>query len=66
MKLTDTMEQRTLKNVNNCVNINIYSYLKTSGGQSSNLYLDFCSFFRNQWKLDICGSLRLLFSCIGV
>ena len=25
------MEQHTLKNVNNCLNINIYSYLETSG-----------------------------------
>jgi hypothetical protein len=25
------------KNVNNCLNTNIYSYLETSGGQSSNL-----------------------------
>ncbi len=36
----DTMEQRTLKNVFNCLNTNIYSYLETSGGQSSNLYLN--------------------------
>ncbi len=34
------MEQRALKNVNNCLNANIYSYLETSGGQSSNLYLN--------------------------
>ncbi len=27
-----TMEQRTLKNVNNYLNPNIYSYLETSGG----------------------------------
>ncbi len=33
------MEQRTFKNVNNYLNTNIYSYLETSGGQSSNLYL---------------------------
>jgi hypothetical protein len=32
------MEQRALKNVNNCLNINIYSYLEISGGQSYNLY----------------------------
>ncbi len=25
------MEQRTLQNVNNCLNTNIYSYLETSG-----------------------------------
>jgi hypothetical protein len=34
------MEQRTLKNVNDYLNTNIYSYLETSGGQSSNLYLN--------------------------
>jgi len=28
------------KNVNNCLNTNIYSYLETSGGQSFNLYLN--------------------------
>jgi len=33
------MEQCTLKNVNNCLNTNIYSYIETSGGQSSNLIL---------------------------
>ncbi len=33
------MEQRTLRNANNYWNTNIYSYLETSGGQSSNLYL---------------------------
>ncbi len=32
------MEQPSLKNVSNCLNIKIYSYLETSGGQSSNLY----------------------------
>ncbi len=31
------MEQHTFINVNNCLNTNIYSYLETSGGQSSNL-----------------------------
>jgi hypothetical protein len=34
------MDLRTLKNVNNHLNINIYSYLETSGAQSSNLYLN--------------------------
>jgi hypothetical protein len=32
------MEQCTFKNVNNCLNSTIYSYLETSGGQSYNLY----------------------------
>jgi hypothetical protein len=39
------MEQRALKNVNNGLNTNIYSYLETSGGQSYNLYLNFVHFF---------------------
>jgi hypothetical protein len=39
------MEQRALKNVNNCLNANIYSYLETSGGQSSDLYLNVAPFF---------------------
>ncbi len=34
------MEQRELINVSNCLNTNIYSYLETSGGQSSNIYLN--------------------------
>ncbi len=39
------MEQRTLKNVHNCLNTNIYSYLETCGGQSSNPYLNVVYFF---------------------
>ncbi len=31
----ELMEQCALKNVNICLNTNIYSYLETSGGQSS-------------------------------
>ncbi len=34
-----------LKNVNNNLNINIYSYLETSGGKSSNIYLYIVHFF---------------------
>ncbi len=33
------------KNVNNCLNTNIYSYLETSGAQCSNLYLNVVHFF---------------------
>jgi hypothetical protein len=40
ISLTFSMEQRALKSVNNCLNTNIYSYLETSGGQSSNLCLN--------------------------
>jgi hypothetical protein len=39
------MEQRGFKNVNNCLNTNIYSYLETTGGQSSNIYLNVVHFF---------------------
>ncbi len=34
------MEQCALKYVNNYLNTNIYPHLETSGGQSSNLYLN--------------------------
>jgi hypothetical protein len=39
------MEQDALKNVNNFFNTNIYSYLETSGGQSSILYVNIVHFF---------------------
>ncbi len=39
------MEKCILKVVNNCLNTNICSYLETSGGQSSNLYLIVVHFF---------------------
>jgi hypothetical protein len=42
-----TMKQHASKNVNNCLNTNIYSYLQTSGGQSSNLYLNVVNFFNS-------------------
>jgi len=43
-----SMEQHALKNVNNCLNTNIYSYLETSGGQSSNAYLNVVHFFNTR------------------
>ncbi len=42
------MEQHALKNVNNCLNTNIYSYIETSGGQSSNPYLNIVRFFKTR------------------
>jgi hypothetical protein len=36
----NAMEEHTLKNVNNCLNTNIYSYVGTSGGQEFNLSLN--------------------------
>jgi hypothetical protein len=38
-------EQHALKNVNNCLNTYIHSYLETSGGQSSYAYLNVVHFF---------------------
>ncbi len=64
--MANAMEQRSLENVNNCFNTHIYSYLETSVDQSYNLYLNFVHFFQHQCKLDICGRLRQLFSCIGI
>jgi len=51
------MEQHALKNENNCLNTNIYCYLETSGGQSSNPYLIVVlfstpEFTRNLWQLQ--------------
>ncbi len=43
--LFQPMEQSALKYVNNGLNTNIYTYLETSGGQSSNLYLNVVHFF---------------------
>ncbi len=39
------MEDRALKSMSNCLNTNIYSYLESSGGQSSNLYFNAVHFF---------------------
>ncbi len=39
------MEQHALENVNSCLNTNIYSNFETSGGQSSNLYVNVVHFF---------------------
>ncbi len=39
------VEQHALKNENYHLNMNIYSYLETSGGQSSNLYLNVVHLF---------------------
>jgi hypothetical protein len=47
-KVKDGMEQHTFKNVNNCLNTSIYSYLETSGGQSSDPYLNVVHFFNTR------------------
>ncbi len=62
------MEQHALKNVNNCLNTNIYSYLETSGGQISNPYLNFVLFstpelIRNLWQLKTAVFLHWCQTC---
>ncbi len=42
------MEQDALKNVNNCLDTNLYSHLETSGGQNYNLYLNVVHFFNTR------------------
>ncbi len=42
------MEQHALKNINNCLNTNFYSYLETSVGQSSNTYLNVVHFLNTR------------------
>jgi len=63
---TELMDQHALKNVSNCLNINIHLYFEKCGGQSSNLYLNVVHFFQRHCKLDICGNLRQLFSYLGL
>jgi hypothetical protein len=41
----ELMEQNTFKNVSNCLNTNISTYLETPGNQSTNLYLNVVHFF---------------------
>jgi hypothetical protein len=42
------MEQHALKNVNNCLYTNVYSYLETSGGISHHPYLNVVHFFNTR------------------
>ena len=62
------MEQHALKNVNNCLNTIIYSYLETSGDQSSNPYLNVVYFLtpeliRNLWQLKTTVFLHWCLMC---
>ena len=41
-------EQHTFKNINNCLNTNIYSYFETSVGQSSNPHLNVVHFINTR------------------
>ena len=62
------MEQYTLKNVNNCLNTNIYSYLVKFGGKSCNLYLNVVDFLtpvliRHLWQLKTVVFLHRCLIC---
>ncbi len=59
------IEQCTFKNVSKYLNTSIYSYVETSGGQSSNIYLN-VDHFSALVLISHLRLLRLLFSCIGV
>ncbi len=64
----EKMEQHTLKNVNNCSNTNIYSYLETSVSQIYNPYLNVVhfstpEFIRNLWQLKTAVFLHWCLIC---
>ncbi len=42
------MEEHALKDIINCLNTNIYSYLETSGGQNSYPYLNVVHFLNTR------------------
>ncbi len=57
------------KNVNSCLNINIYSYLVTSGGRQSDLYLNVVNLLtpvlnRHLWQLKTAVFLPWCLICV--
>ncbi len=60
------MEKHTFKNVNNRWNTNISFDLETYGDQNSNLFVNIMFISSTTVLIGICGSLRQLFSFIGV
>ncbi len=66
--LVGPMEQHALKNVNNNLNMNIYSYLETSGGQSSYTHLNVVYFstpviIKHLWQLTTVVFLHWCLIC---
>jgi hypothetical protein len=64
-----SMEHRALKNVSSCMNANIYSYLETSDGRSSNLYQNVVPFLtpvliRHLWQLEAVVFLHWCLMCV--
>jgi hypothetical protein len=65
------MEVRTLKDINKYLNSNIYSFLETTGGQSSNLYLNVVQFLtpvlsRHLWLLKTVVFLHWCLLCAAL
>ncbi len=63
------MEQHTLKNVSNCLYTNIYTYLETSVGQSSNPYINVVHFFNtrvNQKSVAACFPALVYNMCCSI
>jgi hypothetical protein len=58
------MEQHALKNVNNCLKSNIYTYLETSGGQCLNTYLNVVHFFNTSVNLASVAAKDSSFSAL--
>ncbi len=48
MQLLTNGTAHFIKNINNCLKNNIYSYLETSGGQSANPYLNVVLFINTR------------------
>ncbi len=59
------MEQHTLKYINSCWTTKITSYVETSGGQISNLYLYLFIYSTPVLNRHLC-QLKTVFSTIGV
>jgi hypothetical protein len=65
------MEVRTLKDINKYLNSNIYFFLETTGGQSSNLYLNVVQFLtpvlsRHLWLLKTVVFLHWCLLCAAL
>jgi len=61
VNVTIVMKQGDLKNENNCLNTNIYSYLGTSGSPSSNLYLNVVNFLTPVFIGHLCQLKTVVF-----
>ncbi len=60
------MEQCTLKNVDNCLNTDIYSYLETSGGKMYYLYLNVVHFLNTNVNYTSVTASDSCFPALGI